>query len=62
MDIVRRDEQYEEARSELNRKGARIQELESELEQKGRDMAAKETEIQRLCVSEWVGEDAFQRC
>ena len=51
MDIVRQDEQYEEARSELHRKVARIQELESELAQREREMAAKEAEIQRLCVS-----------
>ena len=46
MDIVRRDEQYDEARSELCRKGVRIQKLESELAQKERDVAAKEAEIQ----------------
>ena len=55
MDLVRRDELYEEVRSELHRKGVRIQELESELEQKGRDTAAQQAEIQRLCVSEWAG-------
>ena len=51
MDLVRRDEQYEQARSELHRKGVQIQELESELAQKEREMAPKEAEIQELYVS-----------
>lgn len=45
MDIVRRDEQYEEVRSELHQKGAQILELESELAQKERDMAMQGAEI-----------------
>ena len=52
MDVVKQEEQYKEARSELHRKTVQIQDLESQLEQRERDMASLVTEIRRLQVRE----------
>lgn len=52
MDVVRQEDQYEEARSELYRKTVQIQDLESQLEQRERDKATMVAEIRSLQVRE----------